>query len=109
MNHPTPTRISPHMAKLWKMLNILFTIRAFELKVTKVEACIKNCNEGANKYMPHYSDLKKSYQGSLETFKERIQEEEIEYNRLLNELSLLSMDKLDCGMPAVATEVRAKY
>lgn len=85
------TRISPHMARLWKMLNILFTIRSFENRISEVSERIRKCNEGMGRLLPTYTEpLKKKYLGAVESFKQRIQDEELEYNVLLNEMTLLS-------------------
>jgi hypothetical protein len=90
-NNPgTSTRVSPHMARLWQMLNILFTIRSFEMKIAQTEESLRKCQEGTNKLLPTYTEpLRKQYEGAIATFKSRIEEEEIAYNKLLNEMALL--------------------
>ena len=98
--NPTPnttsTRVSPHMARLWQMLNILFTIRSFEMKIAGNEEKIRKCNEGTGRLLPTYTQsIRDSYQGAIDSWKARIEEEEIEYNKLLNEMALLCVSESD--------------
>lgn len=87
----TPTRISPQIATLFQMLNILFTIESFERRLLRNEESIRKCEAGANKYMHYYSQLKTSYEQANETFRERILQEEAEYNNLVKQIALLSI------------------
>jgi hypothetical protein len=80
--NPTPntTRISPHMVRMWQMLNILFTIRSFEMKISGIEQSLRKCQKGP---------LQKQYDESIKIFKQRISDEEFNYNKLLNQMSML--------------------
>lgn len=83
----TSTRVSPHMARLWQMINILFTIRSFEMKIAGNEEKIRKCNEGTGRLLPTYTQsIRDSYQGAIDTWKIRIREEEGNYNLLLNQM-----------------------
>lgn len=93
-NTATSTRVSPHMARLWQMLNILFTIRSFEMKIAANEEKIRKCDEGTGRLLPTYTQpLKNEYLGAIASFRQRIEDEEMEYNRLLNEMALLSISE----------------
>jgi hypothetical protein len=96
----THTRVTPNIVTTFQMLNILFTIQSFEKKIIQNEEKIKGCKEGAFRLLPTYTQsIIKEYQGAIATWKERIEDEEMAYNKLLNELTLLSLPKIEINIP----------
>lgn len=85
MTKKTTTRVTPYVATLWSMLNVLFVIQSFERKITNIE---QNLNNIRGKNADH---LKSCYEEGIKVFQGKIEEQEVKYNKLLNDLTLLAL------------------